>query len=75
MSPADVQAVIDRACEQDPEFVRRLTTLASAPGAAPEPEVGQTATEAVPPFTVTRRPLAAGRQDHGRLAVGRGVSC
>ena len=73
MSPADVQAVIDRACEQDPEFVRRLTTLASAPGAAPEPEVGPTpATEAVPPFTVSRHSLAAGRQDHGRLAAGRG---
>ena len=51
MSPADVQAVIDRACEQDPEFVRRLTTLASAPGAAPEPVEGQPpAVEAVPPY-------------------------
>ena len=69
-----IWAIVQDALDADPKLAERW--IASAPGAVPEPEVGQTpATEAVSPFTVTRHPLAAGRQDHGRLAVGRGVSC
>ena len=116
-----VQAIIDGACERDPEFakhfqevmhhasslpclqtppregdsgallppLRMVAPLEDSLGAeavrqgeqrtgldafAPAPEVGQTpATEAVPPLTVTRHSPAAGRQDHGRLAAGRGA--
>ena len=66
-----IWAVVQDALDADPKLAERW--IASGSGRSPEPEVGQTpATEAVPPLTATRHPLAAGRQDHGRLAVGRG---